>query len=209
MSESVISERMLLQLKELSKISSFKNNFYLAGGTALAIHLNHRESVDLDFFSLNDFDINILEDFLVDKNYRVIVNNINTIHLLVENVKISLLKYKYPILDNFTEFEGINLASINDIFCMKMISISQRSEKKDFYDLYELIKLYKFENMKELLTKKYHEFNVNFYHIARSLVYFTEAENSVEPKSINGTNWNEVKNFFLKNEKIINNILLN
>ena len=209
MSESVISERMLLQLKLLSKIDSFKNNFYLAGGTALAIHLRHRESVDLDFFSLNDFDINILENFLVDKNYRVIVNNINTIHLLVDNVKISLLKYKYPLLDNFNDFEGINLASINDIFCMKMISISQRSEKKDFYDLYELFKKFKFENLKELLTKKYHEFNVNFYHIARSLVYFAEAENSIEPKSINGTTWYEVKKFFIKNEKHINNILLN
>ncbi len=84
---------------------------------------------------------------------------------------------------------------------MKVIAITQRADKKDFYDLYEILKHFQPLELKDMFLKKYGGQRINCYHILKSFFYFQDAEDSPDPISLNGTTWDEVKTFFINNER--------
>ena len=108
---------------------------YLAGGTALALWLNHRNSFDLDIYSPSEFDIlEIRQKF--DKNisdFLPISTSWQTIHGKSKDTEISLFYYQYNLLKDVTEFLDFNIASIEDIAAMKLEAIASRGLKIDFY----------------------------------------------------------------------------
>ncbi len=138
--------------KILSSFTSWKNEFYLAGGTGLALQIGHRDSIDFDFFSSNSFDPNKLIERLLaifgHKSFTVTQIEKNTLSILLNSeIKISFMTYDYPLLNSFIQTEFLNIASIPDIACMKLSAIMQRSALKDYADLYEIMKIYSLEQL--------------------------------------------------------------
>lgn len=112
------------------------DRFYLAGGTALALQFGHRRSVDLDFFTPEPFD----EEVLVGEIHRLpefelIAKARETVHAHTQGVKLSFLGYAYPVLFPFGSYLGARLADPRDIACMKMSAIASRGTRRDFVDL--------------------------------------------------------------------------
>lgn len=185
-----------------------ERKFVLAGGTALAFHLGHRRSVDLDFFTSNDFDELALGNALAALGAEMRAQQEGTLHISLEGVKCSFFKYPYPWLEVPIECGGIELASVQDIAAMKVIAIGQRGTKKDFFDLFEILRSASPHQVKKWVIGKFGERRVNCYHLLRSLVYFADAETDPDPISLRGITWLRVKTFFLEQEKRLSEQLL-
>ena len=103
-------------------------------------------------------------------------------------------------------YERISIAALEDIACMKVIAISQRSEKKDFYDLYEILHLLTPAELGSMVLEKYGRDSVNCFHILKSFFYFSEAEKSLDPISLRNVTWEGVKKYLLENEQKLTEI---
>ncbi len=146
--------------KILSSFVSWKNEFYLAGGTALALQIGHRDSVDFDFFNNHSFDSNVMIQKLTkifdNKSFKVTQVEKNTLSILLQSeIKISFTTYDYELLNSLISTDYMNIASIPDIACMKLSAIMQRSALKDYVDLYEIMKVYSLEQLLSFTKKKY------------------------------------------------------
>ena len=209
MSQSAVTKRVLRVAESLfANASSIETRFYMAGGTALALHLNHRKSVDVDLFSAVQFNPRGLTEYIVKQKGRIGYVEHDTIHAEIEGVKVSLFYYPYALLEPLQKREKILLAGLGDIACMKAVAISQRAEKKDFFDMFELLKHFSPLQLKELFLRKYPDSRLNCYHVLRSFFYFDDAEGSPDPISINGTTWRIVKSWFRKHEAAITAALI-
>ena len=113
------------QLTILSKIKSIPKESYLAGGTALALQLEHRTSLDLDFYTKKHFKTEILLKSLENEFREIKVEQIASDTLILEllGVSFSLFYYPYDLISPLVPFRNIKLASIADIAAMKMIAI--------------------------------------------------------------------------------------
>lgn len=146
--------------KILSSFDSWKNDFYLAGGTGLALQIGHRDSVDFDFFSNRPFDSNKmieqLSNLFDSKSFIVTQVEKNTLSILLDSeIKISFMTYEYELIKPLISTKYLNIASIPDIACMKLSAIMQRSSLKDYVDLYEIMKEYSLKQLLSFAKKKY------------------------------------------------------
>lgn len=181
----------------LTKIANqpFLSSFYLSGGTALALHLGHRESEDLDFFTQRDFDPIILQIQLEKKvNLSGIEQDLGTLNCYADDVKLQFLHYPYNLISSPTYWNNIQLSSIEDIACTKLLTISSRGSKKDFIDLHFILNKFTLNKLFALLKSKYHHIDYNEIHILKSLVYFADADIQVMPRMHSTITWDEVKN---------------
>lgn len=129
MFKEAISPDLQSNLAILSK-ERFVKPFYLAGGTACSLYLGHRFSFDLDFFTEKDFSIKSIIERLKKLGELEIENEVkNTFVGKFRGARISFFKYRYPLIDNLVDFQGIKIASLKDIACMKLDAISSRGEK--------------------------------------------------------------------------------
>ena len=174
--------------------SGISSQFYLAGGTALAIHLGHRMSIDLDFFSRSDFSIEKIKKELSLLG-DVVVNDQGdgTLNASLDGVKISFLRYDYAQLYPYVVFENVNLADERDIAAMKIDAASSRGSKKDFIDLYFLLEKYSLVELIGFFEKKFSDIKYNKLHILKSLVYFSDAEAEPMPMMLKEVSWQKVK----------------
>ncbi len=119
---------------------AFSRRFYLAGGTALALQLGHRRSVDLDFFSESDevtpatqteilAHLAPLEPTVVERAWGHFL-------LVIRKTQIGFFAYGYPLLRPTQQPTGLALADPVDIGMMKLDALISRAARKDFYDLY-------------------------------------------------------------------------
>lgn len=181
-------------LKNIGSFASEKN-LYLAGGTALALQLGHRLSVDLDFFSQEDLDTKKLKKDLSESGFKYKINNetTGTLELVMDDVKISFMEYRYPLLKDFEIFEKNKLASVLDIAAMKVTAISSRGSKKDFVDIWMILQKYEPVEIFDAVRKKYQNANYSTAHLLKSLTYFKDAESDPDPRLVVETNWEEIK----------------
>ncbi|MGB9497850.1 MAG: nucleotidyl transferase AbiEii/AbiGii toxin family protein [Dissulfuribacterales bacterium] len=126
-------------IKAVKSLAPRVGDFYLAGGTALALQLRHRKSDDLDFFSTRPFNTDVL--LATIQATRVFFTSQGTIHCEVEGIRVSFLYYEVPLIAAPAVWRGIKVAHWRDIGAEKIKTISQRGAKKDFCDLYAIIKL--------------------------------------------------------------------
>jgi len=172
------------------------SEFYLAGGTALALQLGHRISVDLDFFCINDFSTQAISDKLIQMGHlKTTSRSHDTFNGSLNGVNLSFFKYPYKLLFPLKEYSGVHLADERDIAAMKILAISDRGSKKDFIDLFVLLKRYSLEEILKFFNEKYKDYNYNILHILKSLNYFFDADDNPEPVYINLIDWLEAKNF--------------
>lgn len=175
------------------------SDWYLAGGTALALQAGHRSSVDLDFFTPKDnFNNRILLRHFKNHNWSVSINKQGTIYGELEGAKISFISYPFfiPKLP-LKHYGAICLLDSLDIAVMKIVAISQRGRKRDFFDLYWCAK--NIAPLKKFILKlkaQYPSVAHDYHHILKSLVYFADAENDPTPKINFNANWPQVKKFF-------------
>ena len=173
---------------------------YLAGGTALALQIGHRISIDLDFFTPHEFNetqlikkLTSLPDFVQEGNEQW------TVWGKINHTKFSIFYYKYPLLEPTVSFENIQLASLPDIAAMKIHAIEDRGTRRDFVDVYFLAKKYTLEEMLEFYQRKYAVLEDHLYSILRSLDYFEDAEQENQmPNMLIEIDWEEVKESFRK-----------
>lgn len=182
----------------VAKIEDFlnKGNFYLAGGTAVFYYLNHRISEDLDFFTSRKFDF---RDFkVVFKDYEVLNYLEDTVHCIIDNVKVSFFYYPYTLIGNKTALGTIEIAGLEDILAMKTSAIIQRGSKKDFTDAYFIIKKLNLDSREviELFRKKYG--NINHFILRKAFTYFEDADSEPDLRMIKQVKWESIKKFFIK-----------
>lgn len=184
-----------------------KSGWYLAGGTALALQAGHRKSVDLDFFTTEkDFDKpELLGNFSGSSKWRTILNRKNTIYGELFKAKVSFIAYPFFIpIQKFVNYDAIKILHPLDIAVMKIIAISQRGRKRDFFDLYWCAKnIEPLEKTIKRLKIQYPTVAHDYHHILKSLVYFSDAENDPEPEIYFKASWKNVKDFFKKEIPII------
>ena len=181
---------LLKQLQQLPLLSDCR----LVGGTALALQLGHRHSVDLDFFGQVEVDAQVvvheLEEqfdvFIENQSKRVTVFKIN-------GVKVDVVNYPFEWLEPPIEIEGVKMAGLKDIAAMKLEAVTNRGTKKDFVDVYFLLQHFTLQQMLDLYKKKFIRGSV--FNVIRSLVYFEDAEKYVMPNMLTPLKWNEVKDF--------------
>jgi len=170
----------------------------------LALQLGHRISVDLDFFTQNEFsEAEIMEKLTSLKGFTAEGTARWTVWGKIGQTKFSMFYYNYPLLEKPSLFEGIQLSSLSDIAAMKIHAIEDRGTRRDFVDLYFLSKKYTLEEMLGFYQKKYSVLEDHLYSILRSLDYFEDAEQERQmPKMIFSTNWEEIKRYFREETRL-------
>ena len=130
------------QLELLPLIKEFKREFYLVGGTAIALYLGHRRSIDFDLFKPTKFNAKkILSKIDTSKlHYKVTRNVSEQLNLLINEVKFTFFEYPFPISHTNTFDKTIQLPSLLDLAAMKAYALSRRSKWKDYVDLYFIVK---------------------------------------------------------------------
>lgn len=180
-------------LKRLGPMANAEG-FYLAGGTALAIQLGHRQSVDFDWFRAESFDPLVLRTRFEGLPIDVSQTAADTLHGSVAGVAVTFLGYRYPLLQPaivWPEF-GIRLASFEDLACMKLAAIAQRGARKDFVDLYAIGATGRtLAAMLQLFQQKYSIRDVG--HVLVALSYFDDAEREPMPLLRAPLEWESVK----------------
>ena len=178
-------------LKDLQSLELLKE-CRLVGGTALALQLGHRRSVDLDFFGIVPQTPDELQDLLRENHDVTIVKESKNIHIyLIDGVKVDIVNYKYDWIDTPIEEDGIRLADVKDIAAMKVAAIIGRGTKKDFIDLYFLLKQYSLKELLELYLQKYPDGSL--FIAIKSLSYFEDAEADPMPVMFEEVSWPDVK----------------
>jgi hypothetical protein len=171
---------------------------YLAGGTGLALHLGHRRSVDLDLFSAETLESEvILQRAQKLSGFSLLTMTEGSLQSEIRSVKVSFLSYVYPVLFPLRIFQGMNVADPRDIACMKISAIAGRGTKRDFIDLYSVAELYDLRQLLDWFKQKYVRTNYSIVHILKSLTYFEDAEQDPSPDMLVSLNWGKVKRYFL------------
>lgn len=181
--------------------------WYLAGGTALALHAGNRKSFDLDFFSTEKSfeNADVLREFISVKEWVTTSDRKNTIYGELFKAKVSFIAYPFFILKQKPKIYGsIKIISPLDISVMKILAISQRGKKRDFFDLYWCAhNIDTLENIVRKLPEQYPSVAHDFQHILKALVYYEDAEGDPNPEIFFDANWQKIKTFFNKEIPLI------
>lgn len=187
---------VLVRLANLPELSGF----YLAGGTAAALQLGHRRSLDIDLFSERPWSPDVIAGVLGSSgDLQIDRLEPGTLVGTLDHVRLSLFKYDALLLHEPVRTElGIPLAALLDIACMKLVAIAQRGSKKDFIDLYHLAEAgVGVRDALLALPAKYPNVRYNTVHIARSLAYFDDAESEPDPVMLVPYSWSRIRTFAL------------
>ena len=172
--------KLIQQLQALPELGEF----YLVGGTALALQLGHRNSIDIDLFTKNDFTPEWLMKFLgQDFSIQSSFATKNTLLSIINDIKVDFICHAYPlVLPPITE-EGITFLSLQDIAAMKMNAISNSGKRlKDFIDVYFLLEHFSLHEMIEFYTLKYPRFNPLI--PLKAINYFDDIDPAIDPPKL-------------------------
>jgi hypothetical protein len=132
------------QIELFPYIKSFKRSYYIVGGTAVALHIGHRRSIDFDLFifaHLNKAKIKEkLTRFPFDQ--KLIFEDTDQLHLLINNVKLTFFSYPYSVHHPITIDSIITIPSLLSLAAMKAFALGRRAKWKDYVDLYFILRDY-------------------------------------------------------------------
>lgn len=195
-----LEQSTLELLKYLQSLKGLENA-RLVGGTGLALQLGHRISVDLDLFAnpLGDDFLSIITAIREGGHYLEIRQQTSRILIcLINDVKVDIVNYPFPWIDDAKEEGGVLLASTKEIAAMKLAAITNRGTKKDFVDLYYLLQKYSMSEMLRFYEIKYH--GNSLFSVIKSLTFFDDAEQELMPIMMDKTlSWEQIK-FRIKSE---------
>ncbi|OGN09441.1 MAG: hypothetical protein A3J46_01405 [Candidatus Yanofskybacteria bacterium RIFCSPHIGHO2_02_FULL_41_11] len=175
-----------------SWLENFKD-YYLAGGTALALQIGHRISVDFDLFYSENIPKDLLrkiKTIFKQSPVAVSVNNPDELSVFIDGTKISFIKYPFPVLLPFVEINSVKLLSVKELAATKSYTIGRRGSFKDYVDLFFILQEghSSLEEILDLAEKKYgEEFNGRLF--LEQLTYTQDVEDAeiilLKNKSIN------------------------
>lgn len=186
-----IDEDTLGLLRQIMRLREF-NNMRLVGGSALALMIGHRTSVDLDLFGHFDTDEitisqsinNFGKSTLLKKSPNIFIYNIN-------NIKVDFVNYPFKWLDELMVDDKIRLAGKKDIAAMKLSAITGRGSKKDFIDLFYLMREFSLREMLDFYKLKFPD--ASEFLVLKSLTYFEDCEVDETPQLFDNISWSEIK----------------
>ena len=191
-------QRTLARLKPLLD----EHGLYLAGGGGVAHHIGHRQSLDIDLFSLQpDIDLARFRDEAIVslEDAKTLGLTDATLRLEISGAPVDVVKYMYAPLDP-PELgpEGVLVAGERDLATMKLAAVSQRGIRRDFWDLYEL--LHHGISLGEALdfyATRFGASHSDLYHVLRALTYFDDAEwDQVMPMGMTNADWRKIRGYF-------------
>lgn len=129
------------QLKLLPLMAQFRREYYLVGGTAIALHIGHRRSVDFDLFKMSAINHKRNLDKIVAAglDHQVTRRVEEQMNLLVNGVKLTFFQYPFPVVPEDSFGEVFRLPSLISLAAMKAYALGRRSKWKDYVDLYFLL----------------------------------------------------------------------
>jgi hypothetical protein len=170
----------------------FLHDTCLVGGTALALQMGHRKSIDLDIFgSVSASSAEIRQSLSAKHDVQVLKESENIDIYLVDGVKVDFVNYSYGLVRPVVVQDNLRLASIEDIAAIKISAVIGRGTKKDFVDLFFLLKRYSLKEILELYSAKYPDGTL--FIALKSLTYFEDAESDPMPEMLESVNWAEIK----------------
>jgi len=188
--KSTVDPALLRVLEKLMALPQLQD-MRLVGGTALALMLGHRVSVDIDLFGKVQFDDELLEKIKPIGNVLSVYRSKNINTFIIDDVKVDFVNYRYPWIHGLVSEQGIQMASKQDIAAMKFNAIAGRGSKKDFIDLYYLLQEFSFEEMFSFYVAKFDDGNP--FLVRKSLVYFANADEQTTPEIFESIGWEAIK----------------
>lgn len=179
----------------------FIENFYLAGGTGLSLHLGHRFSIELVLFSPDEAAIDSTQRdslrILLNDPSLVITYDVDVTFVAAwRGVGISLFRLPlYPLVQQPLLLDGIPLATIPEIGAMKLAAIIDRGTRKDMVDLYYILQVVSLETIFDVASVKYARVRSFPVSALRALAYFADAEALPMPRMLDKTPWSKMKKF--------------
>ncbi len=191
---------LLIALMKMPELRQFS----LVGGTNLSLRFGHRLSIDLDLFTNETFDTELIFNKLsLGFPNTIMASQSDTmLFLYINDIKIDMVLLPYPYIRPIEVVEEVRLVSVEDIAAMKLSAVARRGVKKDFWDIAELLERFSIQEMIDFYKEKYSSRDI--FHLLRSLVYFEDAEAQNDPDPLKKMSWKQVKT---KVEKAVNQYL--
>ncbi|MDD4225851.1 MAG: nucleotidyl transferase AbiEii/AbiGii toxin family protein [Mariniphaga sp.] len=201
--KETIDQPTLELLKKLQQ-KKYLKDFFLVGGTALALLYGHRKSVDIDLFSNFSFDTErLLENLSSDFQFQLFFSAENTIKGSINGTQVDIIAHRYPLIRKPVKEEGISILAVEDIAAMKLNAIAVSGQRvKDFIDIYYLLDYFSLHELISFYKEKYTRFNeVN---VLKSITWFNDVALEDWPVILKDKeiNWDEVKNRIIKETEI-------
>ena len=151
------------QIELIPLLKNFSKEFYLVGGTAVALNIGHRRSIDFDLFTEQDIHRLRIKKIIEDSGFhieQVLYEAFDQVHFIINSVKLTFLNFPYKIdpSDNFEDV--IAMPPLLDLAAMKAFSLGGRAKWKDYVDLYFIFKDYL--SFKEVVSRASHIFGSEF-----------------------------------------------
>jgi hypothetical protein len=183
------------------KSAGLLGSVYLGGGGAVAHHLGHRVSRDLDFFSRDaNLDLeHVRRRAIGELSAETVAQTEVTLALRIADASI----YPYPILDRLSSGpEGVKVAGLRDLAAMKLAAIAKRGVRRDYWDLYAILTRTKL-TLKSVCDDYLRKFGVSeadLYHVLRALTWFEDAEADRRlPRGLTAKQWRNIREWFETN----------
>jgi hypothetical protein len=189
--KSVVPELMELLIKLMNE--KLFSNFNLVGGTALALQMGHRNSIDIDLFGIEEINSDLFLDKLSKFGIvKITQGSKNILITKVNEIKVDFVNYKYPLLKDILVVDNIRMLSFQDIAAMKLNAIAGRGSKKDFINLFYLLKEFTLKEIISFYEQKYNDGSV--FMAIKSLTYFSDADLQITPTMFDENfNWEHCK----------------
>lgn len=189
------------QLQLLPLIQNFKDKYYLAGGTAIALYLGHRESIDYDLFTNEPINHDEIKRIIRNKHQiqSVLVENSNELTLVVDLVKITFLNYPFNIKHSNIFDNHITIPSLDTLMAMKSYALGRRAKWKDYVDVYFYLQNNNLEKLVET-TKQIFDKEFNEKLFREQLAYFDDIDYTENVMYLlpNHPTDNEIKDYLQK-----------
>jgi len=187
------------QIELLPLLKLFNREFYMVGGTALALHIGHRYSVDFDLFTSKNLKRKNIKNILEKHNYsiqHILFEDTIQLHCIINNVKVTFFQFPY-LIDLQSKFEDyIKIPDLLTLAAMKAYALGGRGKWKDYVDMYYIFKhYYSFEQVKNQAINIFKDaFSDKLF--KQQLSYFNDISYAEEVEYLSETvSETEIKNF--------------
>ncbi len=192
--KGTVSEKTFGLLRMLLSEPEFRN-FFLVGGTSIALRLGHRKSIDLDLFTRDEIDVPEFCRYLQGRyGFKERFRAKNTLKGDIGDIFIDCIRYDYPLVRPLVEEEGVRLASLEDVCCMKLAAITDDGTRlKDFVDIAYLSARFSLGEMLGWYQEKYGD--VSTMQPLKALLYYDDIDFDGEPVELinEDFSWEAVK----------------
>jgi hypothetical protein len=189
------------QVELLPYIKKFNRSFFMVGGTAIALHLGHRRSIDFDLLTSSRLVKYRIKNKLLEIPYSQtpLFEDFDQLHLSIHNVKVTFFSFPYPIEHGVNIDSFISIPSLMTLASMKAFALGGRAKWKDYVDLYFIMKdHYTIEEISKAATINFGQmFSEKLF---REQLAFHKDINYSEPVEYlsNPVPENEIKNFLIE-----------